>query len=189
MIATLAPVKPKLLTAEDLMNMDSEGVRGELVQGVFCEIMGSGFRHTVIAGRFARHLGNFVEPRGLGLVGGADGGVRLERDPDTVRIPDAMFIPANRLPPYDDIDLYFESVPAIAVEVKSPSDSVAEVNDKARMWRSYGVPLVWAAYPDTRTIDVHRADGTIATLYEDDVLDGGEILPGFAVPVSDIFSL
>ena len=121
MIATLAPVKPKPLTAEDLMKMDSEGVRGELVQGAFCEIMGSGFRHTVIAGRFARHLGNFVEPRGLGLVGGADGGVRLERDPDTVRIPDAMFIPANRLPPYDDLDLYFESIPAIAVEVKSPS--------------------------------------------------------------------
>ena len=83
--------------------------------------MGSGFRHAAIAGRFARHLGNFVEPRGLGLVGGANGGVRLERDPDTVRIPDAMFIPANRLPPYDDIDLYFESIPAIVVEVKSPS--------------------------------------------------------------------
>ena len=121
MIATLAPAKPKPLTAEDLMKMDSEGVRGELVQGAFYEIMGSGFRHTVIAGRFARHLGNFVEPRGLGLVGGADGGVRLERDPDTVRIPDAMFIPANRLPPYDDLDLYFESIPAIAVEVKFPS--------------------------------------------------------------------
>ena len=121
MIATLAPAKPKPLTAEDLMKMDSEGVRGELVQGAFYEIMGSGFRHAVIAGRFARHLGNFVEPRGLGLVGGADGGVRLERDPDTVRIPDAMFIPTNRLPPYDDLDLYFESIPAIAVEVKSPS--------------------------------------------------------------------
>ena len=114
MIAALAPAKPKPLTAEDLMKMDSEGVRGELVQGAFCEIMGSGFRHAAIAGRFARHLGNFVEPRGLGLVGGADGGVRLERDPDTVRIPDAMFIPANRLPPYDDLDLYFESIPAIA---------------------------------------------------------------------------
>ena len=189
MIATLAPAKPKPLTAEDLMKMDSEGVRGELVQGAFYEIMGSGFRHTVIAGRFARHLGNFVEPRGLGLVGGADGGVRLERDPDTVRIPDAMFIPANRLPPYDDIDLYFESIPAIAVEVKSPSDSVAEVNDKARMWNSYGVPLVWAAYPETRTIDVHRADGSITTLYEDDILDGGEILPGFSVLVRDIFDL
>ena len=181
--------KPALITAEDFMLMDSESVRSELVRGVICEMGGTGARHTIIAGRFVRHLGNFVEPRRLGFAGTADGGVRLERNPDTVRIPDAMFMSSDRMPPDDDLDLYFESIPNIAVEVKSPNDSRRETHDKARMWHSYAVPLVWAAYPETRTIDVHRADGSITTLTDADTLDGGEILPGFSVAVSEIFDL
>ena len=189
MIATLAPVKPKLLTAEDLLRLDSKGVKGELIRGRLCETMSAGVKHGEVASNFVGELRNFVRPRRLGRVIGTDTGVLIERDPDTVREPDVMFISSERMPLTVRPDGYSEIIPDIVVEVKSPSDSVAEVNDKARMWRDCGVPLVWAAYPETRTIDVHRADGAIITLYEDDVLDGGEILPGFSVPVRDIFEL
>ena len=188
--AQAAPPKPALITAEEFMRMDdSEGVRAELIRGAVCEAMGTGFRHTIIAGRFVRHLGSFVEERLLGFAGAPDGGVRLERDPDTVRIPDAMFVSNDRLPSDDDLDFYIESTPNIAVEVKSRTDSVAQTHDKARMWHAHGVPLVWAAYPETRTIDVHSADGSITTLTDADTLDGGEVLPGFSVAVSDIFDI
>ena len=189
MIATLAPAKPKLLTAEDLLRLDSKGVKGELIRGEFSETMSAGLKHGEVASNFIGELRSFVKPRRLGRVSGTDAGVLLERDPDTVREPDAMFISAERMPLDIRPSGYSEVIPDIVAEVKSPSDSIAEVDDKARMWRDYGVPLVWAAYPETQTVDVHRADGSIATLYEDDVLDGGEILPGFAVPVSDIFDL
>ena len=45
------------------------------------------------------------------------------------------------------------------------------------------------AYPDTRRVDVHSEDGSIVTLSEDDALDGGDVLPGFTCPVSEIFDL
>ena len=189
MIATLAPVKPKLLTAEDLLRLDSKGVKGELIRGRLCETMSAGGEHGEVSSNFVGELRNFVRPRRLGRVSGTDAGVLTERDPDTVREPDAMFISAERMPLTVRARGYYEVMPDIVAEVKSPSDSRREVNDKARMWRDCGVPLVWAAYPETRTIDVHRADGSIITLYEDDILDGGEILPGFSVLVRDIFDL
>ena len=189
MIATLAPAKPKLLTAEDLLRLDSKGVKGELIRGEFCETMSSGGEHGEVSSKFIAYLTVFVTPRRLGRVSGTDAGVLIERDPDTVREPDAMFISAERMPLTVRARGYYEVIPDIVAEVKSPSDSRREVNDKARMWHNCGVPLVWAAYPETRTIDVHRADGTITTLREDDILDGGEILPGFTVRVSDVFDL
>ena len=183
------PKKPKLLTAEDLLRLDSKGVKGELIRGRLCETVSAGLEHGEIAISFIYELGKFVKTRRLGRILGTNVGVLLERDPDTVREPDVMFISAERMPLTVRPDGYCEVIPDIAVEIESFSDSLAEVNDKARMWHSYGVPLVWAAYPETRTIDVHHADGSIITLYEDDVLDGGEILPGFSVLVRDIFEL
>ena len=184
------PPKPALITAEEFMRMDdSEGVRAELIRGVICEMGGTGHVSSAIAIKFAHYLVSFVAPRRLGIVSGADGSVRLERDPDTVRIPDVMFISTERMSPEEYRDFFAEAIPDIVVEVKSRTDSVAETHDKARMWRSHGVPLIWAAYPETRTIDVHRADGSITTLTDADTLDGGDVLPGFSVAVSDIFDL
>ena len=57
------------------------------------------------------------------------------------------------------------------------------------MWHSHGVRLVWAAYPETRSVDVHGEDGSVVTLSENDTLDGGVVLPGFTCPVSEIFDL
>ena len=185
-----APAKPALITAEEFMRMDdSEGVRAELIRGAVCEMGGAGHVASAIAIKFAHYLVGFVAPRRLGIVSGADGGVRLERKPDTVRIPDVMFISTERMPPKEDMGFFAQVVPDIAVEVKSRTDSVAETHDKARMWHSYGVPLVWAAYPETRTIDVHSADGSITTLTDSDTLDGGEVLPGFSVAVSVMFDI
>ena len=73
------------------------------------------------------------------------------------------------------------------VEIVSPSDSRRKVHDKARMWLSHGVRLVWVVYPETRTVDVHRADRDAATLGEDDSLDGMDVLPGFSCAVKAVF--
>ena len=184
-----APARPKLLTAEDLLRLDSKGVKGELIRGEFYETMSAGLKHGEVVMKLGFLMGSVVIPGRLGRLAGSDAGVILERDPDTVREPDIAFISAARMPLEEEEYGYSEIVPDLVVEIASPSDSRREVNDKARMWRDCGVPLVWAAYPETRTIDVHRADGSITTLRENDILDGGEILPGFAVRVSDIFDL
>ena len=177
----------KLLTAGDLLRLHGRGVRGELIRGALCETLPAGHKHGQIVMKLGFGLMSFIKPRRLGTLAGSDSGVWLERDPDTVREPDIAFTSASRLPLDAWIDGYSEVVPDLVVEVASPGDSRREVNDKALMWLSYGVRLVWVVHPDARTVDVHRAGRAAATLAADDDLDGMDVLPGFACPVSEVF--
>ena len=184
-----AKPQTKLLTADDLLRLHSEGVRGELIRGVLCETMSVGGEHAEIVMNLGPILSNFVKPRRLGRLAASDVGVRLRRNPDTVREPDIAFISAQKLPLEIRNVGYYEVVPDLVIEIISPNDRLSEVHDKARMWLNYGVSLVWVVYSDSRAVEVHSIDGPVVTLYEDDTLDGGAILPGFTCPVRDIFDL
>ena len=183
----MTATEAKLLTADELLRLYSRGVRGELIRGVLCETMAAGQEHGEIVVNLSAELLNFVKPRKLGRLTASDAGVWLERDPDTVREPDIAFFSAERLPPGVRVTGYSQTVPELVVEISSPSDSRSEVNDKARMWLSHGVRLVWVVHPGTRTVDVHRMDGEVSTLAADDALDGLDVLPGFACPLSAVF--
>ena len=183
----MATTLTRLLTADDLLRLDSEGVRGELVGGILHETMPTGQEHGEIVMNLGAELRNFVKPRKLGRLTGSDAGVWLERDPDTVREPDIAYTSAARLPPGVRVRGYAEVVPDLVVEIVSPNDGRREVSDKARMWLRYGVRLVWVVQPDTSTVDVYRPDRVVLTLDEHDRLDGLDALPGFACAVRDIF--
>ena len=86
---------PKLLTADDLLELYSQGVRGELIRGVLCESMSTGVNHGEIVIELGSEIRAFVKPRRLGRVVGSDAGVLLERHPDTVREPDIAFFPPS----------------------------------------------------------------------------------------------
>ena len=183
----MTTIKTELLTAEDLLRLDSEGVRGELIRGVLHETMPAGFKHGWIVIKLGALLLNFIQPRALGTLVGSDSGVWLERDPDTVREPDIAFTSAERLPINADIDGYAEVVPDLVVEVVSPNDRPGEVADKTAMWLSFGVRLVWLVRPDSRTVEVHRSSGEVVTLGAGDALDGLDVLPGFSCSIGAIF--
>ena len=184
----MTTTETRLLTADDLLRLYSEGVRGELIRGVLCETMSTGQRHGRIVVNLSAELRAFVKPRRLGTLVASDSGVWLERDPDTVREPDIAFTSAERLPLGEDVPGYAEVVPDLVIEVASPSDSRREVNDKARMWLSHGVRLVWVVYPGSLTVEVHQPDAAVSTLTGDQALDGMEVLPGFTCAVSEIFA-
>lgn len=177
----------KRLTADDLLRLYSEGVRGELIRGELCQTMPTGQEHGEIVVNLAALLRMFVKPRKLGRLAASDSGVWLERDPDTVREPDIAYFSAEKMPLGTRVTGYAEVVPDLVVEVVSPNNSLREINDKALMWLSYGVSLVWAVNPDTRSVDVYRAGRVTSTLSESDTLDGLDALPGFACAVSDVF--
>ena len=179
--------EPRLLTAEDLLRLYGDGVRGELIRGVLCETMPTGQEHGEIVVSLSAALWNFVNPRRLGRLTASHYGVWLERDPDTVREPDIAFTSAEKIPVDARVTGYAEVAPDLVVEVASPSDSRREVHDKARMWLSHGVRLVWVVHPETRTVDVHRPDHEVATLADQDALDGLDVLPGFACEVGAVF--
>ncbi len=185
----MTTAKEKLLTADDLLELHSRGVRGELIRGVFCETMSVGADHARVVGKLTFLLGTIVFPQRLGSVMASDMGVWLERDPDTVREPDIAYISAEKMPLGFSVPGYAQVVPDIVVEIASPSDSLQGLKDKARMWLDFGVPLVWVGYPGRREVEVYTAGNSVITLTESDVLDGGDALPGFSCRVSEIFDI
>ena len=184
---TTSKVETRLLTAGDLLRLYSQGVRGELIRGVLCETMPTGHEHGKIVINLGAELRNYVKSRKLGSLTASDSGVWLERDPDTIREPDIAYFSAEKIPLDARVTGYAEVAPDLVVEVVSPGDSRREANDKALMWMSYGVRLVWVVYPETRTVDAYQEGGAVSTLTEDGVLDGLDALPGFTCPVADVF--
>ena len=189
--ATATRTAPKaareLLTADDLLRLSSDGVRGELIRGALSETMPAGIRHGKIVVRLAARLYNFVDSKKLGVLVASDSGVWLERDPDTVREPDVAFFSAAKIPLDADISGYAEVAPDLVVEIVSPNDRRAEVNDKALMWLHYGVRIVWVVRPEERLIDVHRDGHPVSTLGESESLDGQDVIPGFSCAVREVF--
>ena len=183
---TTTTIGQELLTANDLLSLSGKGVKGELVKGVLQETMSVGGEHGEIAGALIAEIRAHIRPRRMGRVGGSDAGVRLERSPDTVREPDVLYISAEKLPLAVRVPGYYEVIPDLVAEIASPSDRPGEIADRIAMWHRYGVTMVWAVYPATRTIATHPLDSAAAILGEDDVLDGGAAIPGFQCAVRDI---
>ena len=94
----MTTAKPKLLTADDLLRLDSQGVRGELIRGVLHETMPAGVKHGEVVAALLAMLWMHIRPGRIGRVFGSDTGVILETNPDTVREPDIAFVSAERLP-------------------------------------------------------------------------------------------
>ena len=137
--------------------------------------------------RLGAFLFNFVDAQNLGTVLAGDPGIWIEREPDTVRAPDVAYYSAERMFPDATIPGYAEIVPNLVVEIVSPNDTVSEMNDKARMWIDTGVSLIWVVWPNWQTVEVHRRDEGIIELSGDAVLDGADVVPCFAVPITNIF--
>jgi Uma2 family endonuclease len=114
-------------------------------------------------------------------------GYVLRRNPDTVRGPDASFVSSERLAAWEARGPFFEGAPDLAVEVLSPSNTRREIEEKVSEYLAAGGREVWVADPEARRITVHRPDEGPRDLGPDDTLDGGDLLPGFDVPVAELF--
>ena len=122
----------KRLTANDLLRLYSEGVRGELIRGELCQTMPTGQEHGEIVMNLGALLRMFIKPRKLGRLTGSDAGVWLERNPEsTVREPDIAYFSAEKMPLGTRITGYAEVVPDLVVEVVSPNNSLREVQGQS----------------------------------------------------------
>lgn len=179
----------RLLTVEDLEALGSEAERYELIEGVLRERVPMGGRHGVIEVRILVPLSTWAEPRRLGTVFPSDTHSVILRNPDVTLISDVAFVRAERLPPEAIGEGFVPVPPDLAVEVVSPSDRPGEVQEKIEQYLAAGVPLVWRVDPHRRTVTVHTPGQPPVTLGEGDTLDGGQVVPGFTLPVADIFAL
>jgi Uma2 family endonuclease len=177
----------RITTAEQLLDAPDLG-RCELLRGELIMMSPAGSEHGAVAAEINRSLGNFVKPRGLGTVLGADPGFLIAQDPDTVRAPDVAFLRAERiggrLPKG-----FFPGAPDLAVEVLSPGDRASEVLEKVQDWLAAGCLAVWVVEPKKQTITVYDNRHTVVRLRSTDSLSGGDVLPGFSVPVAELFAI
>ena len=182
---TTANAKP--ITAEELLLMPEldcryELLRGELVRKPFLEHM-IGFYTANIGAELAV----FVDANRLGRGYSPNAGFLLERDPDTVLAPSASFVRQERVEAVGGTDGFFPGAPDFAAEVISPSDRIADVYAKVEEWLNAGTRMVIVINPLNRAVSVHMPDADTVTLSEDDTLDGGDVVPGWRLPVIDLF--
>jgi Uma2 family endonuclease len=175
----------RLLTADDLMRMPTDEP-WELWEGELRKVPGAGGTASGFAHWIGALISFFVRPLGLGWVTGADGTYILLDDPQTIVVPDAAFIRWDNIPSRQVPDGYIPVPPDLAVEVVSPSDEPGDVAKKRELYRRAGVPLVWWVYPERRAVAVYRDGELAAEPGEGDELDGGDVLPGFRLPVAEI---
>jgi Uma2 family endonuclease len=177
---------PGTATADDVQEIHAHEKRlFEMVDGILVEKT-MGLIESFLAMEIGRLLGNWVKPRKLGLVAGEAGMMRLTSG--RVRIPDVSFLTWDRLPgrkaPREPIP---ELVPDLAVEVLSSSNTKQEMDDKLREYFRCGVRLVWYVDPSSRTVAVYTSTEQPLTLSAEQVLDGGQVLPGFTLSLKELF--
>lgn len=183
------PPADRLLTAEDLYRYPDTGTaKYELERGRLVVSEPPGERHGSIALNIGTALLAWVRPRHLGVVT-LEAGCVLRRGPDTVRGPDVTFMRRERLDPTRDRDKFIEGAPDFAVEVISPSERPGAVARKIAGYFEGGSSLVWAVYPLRRLVVVHTSGGATRMVREPEALDGGDVVPGFTLPVVEVFRI
>ncbi|MSS71271.1 MAG: Uma2 family endonuclease [Candidatus Latescibacteria bacterium] len=176
-----------LLTADDLLRTEHPGPC-ELAKGELIRMAPTGYGHGRLTVRIAVLLEQFVRPRDLGEVLGAETGFIVFRDPDTVRAPDVMFVSKERLSGEIDPDHFLPFAPDLAVEVVSPSNLWSEIEEKVEEYLEAGVRMIWIVNPRTRSITVYRSRSQVQILGSEDTLAGEDVLPGFNASVAEIFA-
>jgi Uma2 family endonuclease len=179
--------RTQLVTAEELLRMPDDGFRYELVCGELRKMPPAGHVHGRLAATLTASLVRYVTANQLGAVYAAETGFILRRNPDTVRAPDVAFIRQQRVQEVGDVAGYWPGAPDLAIEVVSPSDSYAEVEEKVFEWLEAGTLMVLVVNPRRRSVTVYRSLADIIVLTQNDALDGGDVVPGWIMPVKDIF--
>jgi Uma2 family endonuclease len=173
------------LTERDLLTIQAAypNSRLELRDGKIIVMSPSDYMSEAIVARLTRRLLDWVEPRKLGFVVTSSAGFRLPNG--DVLAPDVSFVAKERMriPPRD----YADVVPNLVVEVKSPSDRVAELGEKLSLIRSFGAQAALLIDPDERTVKVDTDDQPPRTLTDADMLDLPGLLPGWSMPVSELW--
>ena len=160
----------------------------ETVNGERKEIPRMGVLAATVASFLAGFINAFSLPRRLGVaVVEAEFAIRAG---GKSRRPDVAYVSYDRWP-YTGIPLNdppaFEIVPNLAVEMNSPTNTADEIEERIADYFGAGVQLVWVVHPIRRRIYVYESLKNVRILDEGDELDGGPAIPGFRLPVADLF--
>jgi Uma2 family endonuclease len=175
---TIAEFETFLARAENRDRL-FELINGEIVEKVVTQA------HGVIAARIVVRLGGFVEANKLGLVM-VEVHHKVPGDEHNERIPDIAFTSSERVLKVEHGAV--PQMPDLAVEIKSPNDRYIEMREKAAYYVANGARMVWLIFPEKRLVEVYQPVADVQILNEHDIIEGGDVLPGFSLAVKDIFA-
>jgi Uma2 family endonuclease len=180
-----APILDVTETPTEPVEEDRKG--HELVDGVWVEKEMSNWS-AVVEGNLASPLKAHIRTHELGSFFLSDGRYQMFADrPDLIRKPDMSFVRFGRFPGGTIPRQRMELAPDLAVEVISPTDLADNVQTKLDEYLRAGVRLSWFVYIPTRTVWAYKPDGTAKVYRATDALPGEDVLPGFTVPVAELF--
>jgi len=179
----------KLLTAEEFARRPKpgDGSREELVRGEVVTMPPPSFRHCEIQTNIACLIQPFVRKNKLGRVT-VESGVKTDEDPDSVRGPDVAFWGVERLPAGTTPLVYADFPADLVVEVLSPTNSHHKMEDKVREYINHGSRMVWVVDPQEKNVTIYRKASEGRLLWEDAVISGEDVIPGFECKVSEFFA-
>ncbi len=181
----------RLFTVEDLEQLPTDLPSGpidfELDDGRLVFIMvPPGNIHGAAQSNIVTQLKVQGEKRGFGKAR-TEVGVVLWRNPDRVVTPDVLFVAKKSLPIETSREGYLETIPELVVEIRSKNDSSKYMERKVRHYLKAGVEIVWVVDPTARTVAVHTSQADPAIFHESDSLTLSGLIPGFCLPIADVF--
>ncbi len=177
---------PGTATEKDVLEEAKHKRYCELLDGVLVEKV-MGFSESRLASLLIAYLVVFVQRENLGIVAGEGSMTRLF--PGRLRIPDVAFVSRERFGRRKKRrETILEFAPDLAVEILSKSNTRREMERKLRDYFAGGTRLVWYVDPRKRTVRVYTGPENVVALTEDQTLDGGDVLPGFALALRDLFA-
>ena len=184
------PIDPgELLTLEQYAALpDEPGWRTELVEGKVVKMPLASYEHGRIVFRLAGYVANYVLEHDLGEGTTEQSGYNFARigQKRTARAPDFAFMSKERAAQAQG-ELYPRIAPDLVAEVVSPSQNTEqEMRERAQMWLSFGVRVVWVIWPDGHCVDIWTPDDE-QPIRVSGVLEAPDVLPGFSLPVAKLF--
>ena len=178
---------PCVWTEKVLERLESKtDKRYELVNGEPKEKEPGGMEHSYIAVTLGCEIGNYAHSQKLGIALESSASYRMSGG--NIRKPSVSFVSQERIIQNRPSFTVFEGAPDLAVEVISPTDIWWEIMQKLDEYFSSGCRLVWLISPLDQRVLVYRHDQRSQILELGDLLEGEEVVPGFSMPVADLFA-
>jgi Uma2 family endonuclease len=180
-------IKTAPMTFEQAAELDPDLYPGEIVDGEWIPVTKSTWRHGEVAGNAYSVLRAYSRSHAGWSVSVGDPGTRLRRAPDTLRGPDVAVARADRRPTGKGTEGWLDGAPDLVVEVVGDTQTASGLARKGLEYLAAGAQIVWVLDPEPETVMVLTPPNHLRILGAGDTLDGGDLLPGFSCPVSELF--
>jgi Uma2 family endonuclease len=175
-------------TIEEFQRLPLEGRRWELLDGTVVQMEPHDLNTSTLTASITFTIDRYVREFDLGKTLGPGCGFRSWPGHETVRVTDLSFTRYDRLPAERNPHDYPRWAPDLTVEVLSPFERMATVIGRIAMFLQAGTRQVWLVNHASQIVTVFYPDAPLTNLGAADTLDGVDVLPGFSVPLAEIFA-